>query len=189
MKIVTDTSTLFSPKEGLELGITVLPLSVTAAGNVYKEYVDIQPTEFEAITAVAFIYFEKKKCDFVVLEVGLGGRLDSTNIIEAPYTSVIASISLDHTAILGDTIEEIAAEKCGIIKFGASTVAYPFQDDKAMEIIKKTCENKCSDLIIPDVSRLEIGEEMLEGIDDGELFDKIYNIFKENNKDEYEFLD
>ena len=124
---------------------------------------DIQPTEFEAITAVAFIYFEKKKCDFVVLEVGLGGRLDSTNIIEAPYTSVIASISLDHTAILGDTIEEIAAEKCGIIKFGASTVAYPFQDDKAMDIIKKTCQNKCSDLIIPDVSRLEIGEEMLEG--------------------------
>lgn len=124
---------------------------------------DIQPTEFEAITAAAFYYFEKKKCDFVVLEVGLGGRLDSTNIIDAPYTSVITSISLDHTAILGETIEEIAAEKCGIIKFGASTVVYPFQDEKAMEIIGNTCESKCNDLIIPDVSCLEIGEEVLEG--------------------------
>ncbi len=124
---------------------------------------DIQPTEFEAITAAAFCYFEKKKCDFVVLEVGLGGRLDSTNVIDAPYTSVITSISLDHTAILGDTIEEIAAEKCGIIKFGASTVAYPFHDEKAMEVIRKTCSDKCNDLIIPDVSNLEIGDEILEG--------------------------
>lgn len=124
---------------------------------------DIQPTEFEALTATAFYYFEKKKCDFVVLEVGLGGRLDSTNIIEAPYTSVIASISLDHTAILGDTIEEIASEKCGIIKFGAATVAYPFQNEKAMEIIRKTCSDKCNDLIIPDVSLIKIDEEKLEG--------------------------
>ncbi len=124
---------------------------------------DIQPTEFEATTAAAFYYFEKKKCDFVVLEVGLGGRLDSTNIIDAPYTSVITSISLDHTAILGDTIEEIAAEKCGIIKYGASTVAYPLQNKSAMEVIRKTCNEKCSDLIIPDISRLEIGDEILEG--------------------------
>ena len=124
---------------------------------------DIQPTEFEALTATAFHYFEKKNCDFVVLEVGLGGRLDSTNIIEAPYTSVIASISLDHTAILGDTIEEIAAEKCGIIKFGAATVAYPFQNEKAMGIIRKTCSDKCNDLIIPDVSLIKVGEEKLEG--------------------------
>lgn len=124
---------------------------------------DIQPTEFEAITAAAFVFFEKKKCDFVVLEVGLGGRLDSTNVIEAPYTSVITSISLDHTAVLGDTIEEITAEKCGIIKFGAETVVYPFQDKKAMEIIKKTCAERCNDLRIPDLSLLNIGDEKLEG--------------------------
>ncbi len=124
---------------------------------------DIQPTEFEAITAAAFLYFEKKKCDFVVLEVGLGGRLDSTNVIEAPYVSVITSISLDHTAVLGDTIEEIAAEKCGIIKFGAETVAYPFQDEKAMEIIRKTCAERCNDLRIPDVGSLKIFNEKLEG--------------------------
>lgn len=123
----------------------------------------IQPTEFEAITATAFLYFEEKKCDFVVLEVGLGGRLDSTNVIEAPCVSVITSISLDHTAILGDTIEAIAAEKCGIIKCGAETVAYPFQDDKAMEIIKNTCAERCNGLHVPDVKLLKIGEEKLEG--------------------------
>lgn len=124
---------------------------------------DIQPTEFEAVTAAAFLYFEKKKCDFVVLEVGLGGRLDSTNVILAPYVSVITSISLDHTAILGDTIEEIAAEKCGIIKFGAETVAYPFQKEKAMEIIRKTCNERCNTLRIPDMNRLTVTEERLEG--------------------------
>lgn len=123
----------------------------------------INPTEFEALTAAAFVYFEMKKCDFVVLEVGLGGRLDSTNVIEAPYASVITSISLDHTAILGDTIEEIAKEKCGIIKFGAETVLYPFQDDLVFPIVEKTCKDKCNDLRIPDISRLSIIEEKLEG--------------------------
>ncbi len=123
----------------------------------------IQPTEFEAITAAAFVYFEMKKCDFVVLEAGLGGRLDSTNVIEAPYATVITSISLDHTAILGDTIEKIAAEKCGIIKFGAETILYPFQDDKAISVVEKICRDKCNDLRIPDISRLNIVEEKLEG--------------------------
>lgn len=123
----------------------------------------VQPTEFEALTAAAFVYFEMKKCDYVVLEVGLGGRLDSTNVIEAPYVSVITSISLDHTAILGDTIEEIAGEKCGIIKFGAETVLYPFQDEKVFPIVEKICRDKCNELKIPDVSKLRIIEEKLEG--------------------------
>ncbi len=123
----------------------------------------LQPTEFEAITATAFLYFEKKKCDFVVLEVGLGGRLDSTNIINAPYVSVITSISFDHTAVLGDTIEKIAAEKCGIIKFGAETVSYPFQSEGAMEVIKKTCADKHNSLRIPDINNLRIKDEQLDG--------------------------
>ncbi len=124
---------------------------------------DIQPTEFEAVTAAAFLYFKRKNCDFVVLEVGLGGRLDSTNVIVAPYVSVITSISLDHTAILGETVEEIAAEKCGIIKFGAETVAYPFQDEKAMAVICETCKNKLNELRVPDISKLTVKEERLEG--------------------------
>lgn len=123
----------------------------------------IQPTEFEALTAAAFVYYEMKKCDFVVLETGLGGRLDSTNVIEAPYATVITSISLDHTAILGDTIEKIAAEKCGIIKFGAETVLYPFQDEKVFPIVEKTCKDKCNELRIPDINKLDIIEEKLEG--------------------------
>lgn len=123
----------------------------------------INPTEFEALTATAFVYFEMKKCDFVVLEVGLGGRLDSTNVIEAPYATVITSISLDHTAILGDTIEQIAAEKCGIIKFGAETVLYPFQDEKVYPIVEKTCKDKCNELRIPDIKKLKITDEKLEG--------------------------
>lgn len=126
-------------------------------------YRNIQPTEFEAITAAAFLYFKEKKCDFAVVEVGLGGRLDSTNIIEAPCVSVITSISLDHTAILGDTIEKIASEKCGIIKQGGRTVCYPFQQDGAKTVIEETCRKRENTLIFPDLSRLEIGEEGIEG--------------------------
>ena len=77
-----------------------------------------KPTEFELVTAIAFEYFSRNKCDYVVLECGLGGRLDSTNVISTSVLSVITGISLDHTAILGNTISEIAREKAGIIKSG-----------------------------------------------------------------------
>ena len=83
------------------------------------------PTEFELMTAVAFEYFARSTCDIVVCEVGLGGRLDSTNIIENPELCVITRIALDHTDLLGDTIEKIASEKLGIVKPGASVVLYP----------------------------------------------------------------
>lgn len=122
-----------------------------------------QTTEFEALTATAFVYFEKKKCDFVVLEVGLGGRFDATNVIKAPFVSVITSISLDHTAILGDTVAQIASEKCGIIKFGAETVSYPLQNEEALEVIRNTCDLRCNTLRMPDIAKLEIGGETLEG--------------------------
>ncbi|WP_350342576.1 folylpolyglutamate synthase/dihydrofolate synthase family protein [Proteinivorax tanatarense] len=75
-----------------------------------------EPTEFEVVTALAFMYFIDKKVDIVILEVGLGGKFDATNVIDKPLVSVITSISKDHTSILGDTLEEIAAEKAGIIK-------------------------------------------------------------------------
>ncbi|MBR3260117.1 MAG: bifunctional folylpolyglutamate synthase/dihydrofolate synthase, partial [Firmicutes bacterium] len=74
------------------------------------------PTEFEVITAVAFLYFKEKKADYVVLEVGLGGIGDSTNLIKEPLVSVITSISFDHTDRLGNTLAEIAGNKAGIIK-------------------------------------------------------------------------
>lgn len=123
----------------------------------------IQPTEFEAITATAFLFFKKMKCDFVVLEVGLGGRLDSTNVISESCVSVITSISLDHTAVLGDTIEKIASEKCGIIKKNGLVTTYPFQDDSAMNVIKKICRNNSALLTVPDASSIEIKSESFCG--------------------------
>ena len=79
-------------------------------------------TEFEIITAAALLYYKEQNCDYVVLEVGLGGRFDATNIISKPEVSVITSISYDHINILGSTIEEIAFEKCGIIKENSRVV-------------------------------------------------------------------
>ena len=77
-----------------------------------------KPTEFELITAIAFLYFKEAGVDLVVLEAGMGGRLDSTNVIENPLLSVITGVSVDHEAFLGDTIEKIAYEKAGVIKSG-----------------------------------------------------------------------
>ena len=83
---------------------------------------DIIITEFEAITVSAFLCFVKAECEYVVLEVGLGGRFDATNVVKKPEAVVITSISLDHVAILGDTIEKIAFEKCGIIKENTTVI-------------------------------------------------------------------
>jgi len=83
------------------------------------------PTEFEIVTAIAMQYFYEKNCDVVVLEVGLGGRYDSTNVIDTPLVSVITTINYDHTDRLGDTLEKIAYEKAGIIKQCGDVVLYP----------------------------------------------------------------
>ncbi|MBE6609258.1 MAG: bifunctional folylpolyglutamate synthase/dihydrofolate synthase [Ruminococcaceae bacterium] len=95
---------------------------ITEYVRPFADSMEDKPTEFELITAIAFEYFRRENCDVVVLEVGMGGRLDSTNIIEEPLVSVITGISLDHTAFLGDTEEKIAAEKAGIIKKGCPVV-------------------------------------------------------------------
>ncbi len=92
------------------------------------------PTEFEIITALSFLYFKKHGCDVVVLEVGMGGRLDSTNVIESPLVSVVTGIALDHVVVLGDNVRDIAREKAGIIKNGRPVV-YGGRDDDACEVI------------------------------------------------------
>lgn len=97
-------------------------------------------TEFEFITAIAFAWFAQKGCDIVVLEVGMGGRFDATNAIPSALISVICSISLDHTKILGDTVEKIAFEKAGILKEGGVCVCYGDQPRGAFEMIKITAE-------------------------------------------------
>ena len=109
-------------------------------------------TEFEFITAAAFCYFAEKKCDVVILETGLGGRLDATNIINQPLCSVITHISLDHTGVLGDTIEQIAKEKCGIIKNRGLTVTDMNQESGAFKTIKSHTDN----LIAPSKEDLKI---------------------------------
>ena len=120
------------------------------------------PTEFEVVTALAFLYFHEIGCDFCVLEVGLGGRGDSTNVVEKPLCSVIASISLDHTDRLGSTIPEIAFEKAGIIKQGCPVVISTELDD-ARAVFRK----KASDMRAPlfDASRTDVKvvREDLEG--------------------------
>ncbi len=98
-------------------------------------------TYFEVLTVLAFVYFQKKRLDFQILEVGLGGRLDATNVVERPVVCIITSISLDHTQILGNTLGEIAREKAGIIKPGCWVVLSP-QPEEAASIINEICRGK-----------------------------------------------
>lgn len=124
---------------------------------------NMQPTEFEFITALALCYFYNTNCDYVVLETGLGGRFDSTNIINKPILSLITSISYDHTDILGDTIEQIAAEKAGIIKYGCPVVTTFAQDKNALKILRQTAENLRTTLNISNPDSLEIIKSDLGG--------------------------
>ncbi|MBR0309152.1 MAG: bifunctional folylpolyglutamate synthase/dihydrofolate synthase, partial [Mogibacterium sp.] len=91
---------------------------VKAAGDAMEDH----PTHFEIITAIGMLYFKRKRCDVVVLEVGLGGTFDSTNVIDSPELCVITNIGFDHTQYLGETLAEIASNKAGIIKKGSDVV-------------------------------------------------------------------
>ncbi len=113
------------------------------------------PTEFEILTAMAFTYFKEKQVDFVLLEVGLGGRLDSTNVIESPLVSVFTSISLDHINILGNSLRDIAMEKAGIVKEDSIVVSYP-QKREVFEVIERECRNKNSKLYIANTENIDI---------------------------------
>ncbi len=106
------------------------------------------PTEFELVTALGFLYYAQQQCDFVVLEVGLGGRLDATNVIDAPLLSIITSIDFDHVARLGNTLKEIAFEKCGIIKKGTVVVTSPNQPDEVLQVIKARSNEESVSLCI-----------------------------------------
>ncbi len=112
------------------------------------------PTEFELITAFAMEYFARKKCDVVVLEVGMGGELDSTNIIEGPDACVITAIDLDHTAFLGDTVEKVAEAKAGIIKKGTDCIIY--DGEKSVEqVFEEKCRKVGATLHKADFSKLK----------------------------------
>jgi dihydrofolate synthase/folylpolyglutamate synthase len=118
------------------------------------------PTEFELMTACALEYFKREVCDIVVFEVGLGGRLDATNIIENPEACIITNIGLDHVEQLGNTIAAVAGEKAGIIKPSCPVISWPHEPE-AMEVIERVAEAQGAALRVPDFSQLE--SKPLEG--------------------------
>lgn len=113
------------------------------------------PTEFELMAAVALEHFRASACDIVVLEVGLGGRLDATNAIDAPEVSIITRIGLDHTDLLGDTLAAVAGEKAGIVKAGVPVVSWP-QEPEAMAVIEAVCAERGCELRCPDFADLAV---------------------------------
>ena len=121
-----------------------------------------KPTEFELISAIAFEYFSRNNCDVVVLEAGMGGRLDSTNVIDSALLSIITGIALDHTAFLGDTVEKIAAEKAGIIKCGCP-VLFGGEDEAAERVIRERAAEMNAPFSRVDRSSLTLHSQTLDG--------------------------
>ncbi len=121
-----------------------------------------KPTEFELITAIAFLYFKRHNCDVVVLEVGMGGRLDSTNVIDSPVVSVITGVAIDHTSVLGNTVAEIATEKAGIIK-RQCPVVYGGRDDTAFEVISAKSEERDARVVRTKLDALSVKQMDVTG--------------------------
>ena len=146
---------------GEEIGPDALCRCVEAV-KAKADKMDEHPTEFELITAAAMLWFCEEKCDVVVLEAGLGGRFDATNVIEHPACTVVMNIGLDHTHILGSTPEAIAAEKAGIIKRGVPCVVYE-QSPSVLDVFRRRCDELSAPLIVPDFSALGVEFDSLEG--------------------------
>ncbi|MDR3310210.1 MAG: bifunctional folylpolyglutamate synthase/dihydrofolate synthase [Oscillospiraceae bacterium] len=128
----------------------------------FADAMEDSPTEFELITALAMLWFERNGCEIVVLEVGMGGELDSTNVIATPEVAVITAIGLDHTAELGGTIAEIASAKAGIIKPGGTVVCYG-EEESAVRVFAEKCRAVGAELIRTDFSRLSVAGSGLDG--------------------------
>ena len=132
------------------------------------------PTEFEIVTTMAFYYYYEQNVDYVALEVGLGGRYDATNIIKSSQVSVIGSISLDHTNILGDNISKIAYEKGGIIKENGVAIVYN-QSDEVKNVIKQICYDKNATYIETNFDDIEIKKsDIYSQVYDVTIFDESY---------------
>lgn len=120
------------------------------------------PTEFEVVTALAFCYYQEAKVDYLVLEVGLGGRLDATNVVPTPLASVITPIGLDHTQYLGDTLEQVAFEKGGIIKPGGLTIIHP-QEPQVKQVFERLCQERENQLMIASHDSLRVLKSDITG--------------------------
>lgn len=117
-------------------------------------------TAFEMETALAFLYFQEQPVDLVLLETGMGGRLDATNVVAHPLCTILAAISLDHMKLLGDTIKAIAYEKAGILRDDVPCVVYP-ENEEAMSVIETQCRLHNVEPILPDLAQLTIINEDL----------------------------
>lgn len=135
-------------------------LTMEVKGIVEKE--DLHPSEFALVCCIAFAYFKRKRCDLIVLEVGMGGERDSTNVIEEAEVTVLTNIGLDHTEFLGDTLEEIARTKSGIIKDRGRVVLYP-NTNSVEEVLLNTCEEKKACFRFPDFQKIVQKGQNLEG--------------------------
>ncbi|MBE6754226.1 MAG: bifunctional folylpolyglutamate synthase/dihydrofolate synthase [Ruminococcaceae bacterium] len=122
-------------------------------------------TEFELITCIAMLWFARRGCDCVVLETGLGGRFDATNVIKQPVCATITRIDYDHTAVLGDTLAAIAGEKAGIFKEGCPVVIEPYQPQEALAVLKDTARRLGCPVVQPDEAAIEVVDSTLSGTD------------------------
>lgn len=151
--------------DGVEISDEDL-IAVTEYVKPFADSMDDKPTEFELVCAIAFEYFKRKKCDIVVLEVGMGGAMDATNVIEAPEVAVITNIGLDHTEVLGDTVEAIAETKAGIFKEGGHAVIY--RGTPSVEhVFERICAERHVSLCKADFDSLKLISHGL----DGQVFD------------------
>ena len=146
------------PKEKVAEYVSVIAEAIGRLERASKPL----PTIFEVETALSFLYFTDQKCDLVLLEVGMGGAEDATNVVKTTVLEMFASISLDHMEFLGDTLEKIAATKAGIIKPGCSAVCYDGAPE-VTEVIRGVCEKLGVPLRCNDFSRLTPLSETLDG--------------------------
>lgn len=144
--------------------LAALTTRVFGAVSLMESMGSDAPTEFEVVMAIAFLYYKERDCDYVVLEVGLGGRGDATNVIEQALVSIITSISFDHMEYLGNTLAEIATEKAEIIKQNCPVV-YSVQDESAADVIRKKAAkmNSRAFAVQQMVSQVFVRESSLEG--------------------------
>ncbi len=129
----------------------------------FADSMEDHPTEFEIVTAIGFEYFKRCEADIVVLEAGMGGLLDSTNVIQAPELVIITEIGLDHVGILGSTIEEIAETKSGVIKEGTKVLSFNTCSESE-NIIKKACMEKSVPLYNPDFQSIHLLNSSIDGL-------------------------
>ena len=120
-------------------------------------------SQFAFITAIAYLWFAQENCDLVVLETGLGGRLDATNLVKHPLVCAITNISLDHTELLGNTVEEIMGEKCGIMKENGVTVLSLGQPVEALAVAMEFAAKRGNRLVLPNAPSLKIKEVSVKG--------------------------